>query len=176
MAIEIIPKPKEVKPYIAKNILFYLVMGLLVIEISGYFVLDFYQDKSEKEIHQLGVALSEARTEEIKDLERKVLEDKERIDDFASLLDSHKRGSKFFSFLESLCHPRVFFSGINLDVEGDKVSLSGKAESFQVLGQQISILKEQRIINNVYLSELSLGKAGEVNFSLSFSINPQMFK
>lgn len=176
MAIEIIPKPKEGRPYIAKSILFYLVMGLLVIEISGYFVLDFYQDKSEKEIHQLGVALSEARTEEIKDLERKVLEDKERIDDFASLLDFHKRGSKFFSFLESLCHPRVFFSGINLDVKGDKVSLSGKAESFQVLGQQISILKEQRIINNVYLSGLSLGKAGEVNFSLSFSINPQMFK
>lgn len=175
MAIEIIPK-KETERTLLKNILFYLAIALLVVEILGFSLLVFYQKKLEEEKGQLDTALEEKQTAEIKALERKVLKSKEKIDDFASLFNSHKKSSQFFKFLGDVTHPKVFFSGITFNVGEGKADLSGKTESFPTLGQQISILRQQKLISNINLSGISLGEEGEVDFSLNFSISPQMLK
>lgn len=175
MAIEIIPK-KEAKAPWWEDIAFYLVIILLIGGVLGYFGMGFYQNRLQEKMDQLEASLVEKKTGEMRTLEKRVLEDKRKIDNFASLLEEHKKGSGFFEFLKGVCHPRVFYSGVNLDVETGTVNLGGTAESFQALGQQISILKRQGLISNVYLSGLSLGKQGTIGFSLSFSISPQMFK
>ena len=176
MAIEIIPK-EEIKPVPWQRILFYFFIFLLLISIAGYFALDYYfLKKAQQELQTLEMKIAEAKTPQQIALEKEILDYQEKIEDFASLFLAHKKSSNFFNFLEKITHPKIFFSELNLNTTGSQVNLSGQAESFQVLGEQLLIFRNTKSIQNVNLSEVKIGKEGEIGFTFNLSLNPGLFK
>jgi len=142
----------------------------------SYFALGRFNKSSQKELEELRAAISEKRTPRTKELEEEVLSSKKKIDIFSTLLDSHKKSSGFFKFLKETCHKKISFSKVDLDIEEAKVELSGKAESFRVLGEQVLILKKENLIQNLSLSKVSLGREGGIEFDLVLFLNPKVFK
>lgn len=174
MAIEIIPKKTEAK-LPAVNILFYLSLILLIIFALSYFVLGYFQKKSAKTLQDIEDIISQKETS-AKALKEKIFGYQEKIEVVASLLTSHQLSRNFFTRLEDLSCPKVFFSNLDLDVGKSQASLSGQTESFEALGQQLLIFKKGEFIKDVNLTKVSIGKEGEIEFSIELSFDPQMFK
>lgn len=175
MAIEIIPKKTEAK-LPAVNILFYLSLILLIIFVLSYFVLGYFQKKSAKTLQNIEDIISQKETSEAKALKKKIFGYQEKIEVVASLLTSHQLSRNFFTRLEDLSCPKVFFSNLDLDVGKSQVSLSGQTESFEALGQQLLIFKKGEFIKDVNLTKVSIGKEGEIEFTIELSFDPQIFK
>ena len=175
MPVAIIPKKTETGfPFV--NILLYFSLVLFAGAILSLFVLDFYRNKSEKNLLQIENLIVEKETPEGKDLEQEVLKYKEKIDKVAPLLASHQKSSAFFPLLEKFSHPKVVFSTLSLNIKESKAALAGTTESFQTLGQQIHVLKKEKSITNVNLSGISIGEKGNIRFTLDLSLDPQIFK
>lgn len=174
MAIEIIPKPPAKIPFWL-NILLYFSIILLIFSISSYFVLDYYLiKKSEITLQDLEKEIEEKKSEK-KALEEEILNYQKKIEDFSFLLDQHLVNLNFFNFFEKISHPKVWFSDFNSIPGEAKIKVSGQAESFQVLGQQLLIFKAEPLIENLNLSEISLGEEGKIKFTFNLILSPQIF-
>ena len=175
MAIEIIPKPARKAPPL-QNILFYFAIGLLLLSIGAYFVLDYFVKKSELTLQDLEETLAREKTEEEIILEKEVFGYQKKVEDFSTIIGQHTYASRFFSFFESLCHPKVWFSKINLDITNHKLIVSGKTDTFLILDQQLLIFQQEELIKETILTQLSIGNEGLVNFTFDLTFNPIIVK
>lgn len=174
MAIEIVPK-KEVGVPSWQNYLLYFLIFLLLFSVAGYFTLNYFTKKSEQKLQEIKTAVENAKTPEREKLENGLKELRDKIDDFAPLLLSHKRTSNFFTTLQKNTLPKVFFTDLRLDTKNNLVELFGQTEDFQTLGQQLLIFQQSQTFQNPKLSKVEIGKEGKIEFTFNFSLNPQLF-
>ena len=173
MAIEIIPKP-PIKIPGWLNFLLYFSIALLIATILSYFIINNSLKRANLTTKELEEAL--AKTPQEIALEAEILGYQKKIQDILPLIDLHLAPSHFFEFLEKVSHPRIWFSTLSLWSREAEVKLSGQAENFSALGQQILALKKEAIIKSLRLSGVSLGEGGRVNFNLDLSLSPEIFK
>jgi len=173
--VEIIPKPKPVTP-LGQNILLYLSILLLIGTISAIFVLDNSKTEAQTKLEDLGTKISEAKTPERKLLEGEVISWRGKINDFSGLLNDHLYSSNFFRVLEDITHPEVWFSEIDLGSRDEKVIISGQAEDFTALGQQLLIFQKSSAVDGVSLSKVSVAKEGGISFTFELKLNPQTLR
>ncbi len=176
MAIEIIPKKVGAKPITLINILFYFSVILLIVSLLSCLALFLLQKNSKKILQETEEKIAAKGTPEEIALETRILLYQKKIDDFADLMSFHKSNLKFFTSLESLTHPKIFFSKTDLQISGGKISLSGTTENFEVLGQQFLILKKEDYIKDVNLLKASIGKEGKIEFTFEVSFVAEKFK
>ncbi len=173
MVIEIIPKlPEKVSVWF--NVLFYISIGLLISAILSYFLLDYFQRNTNQVLKEIKTSLLVSRTPKEQELERSIVQYQRKIDDFVLIFNQHQTNSDFFTFLEEITHPNVVFSQFNLTKPS--LLLSGTAENFVVLGQQLLIFQKNSKISKTNLSTISLGKEGEVEFTFTLSLSPEIFE
>jgi len=173
--VEIIPRKAVELPFWLK-ILFYVLISLLIIVFLGYFILGHFQKKSLASFQNLEAEISGEKTPQKIVLEEKILGYQKKIRDFGLMLNHHLIPSKFFDFLEKNTHPKTWFSQISLSPEAGIAVVSGHAETFSALGQQIQILKKEATLKNIDLAKISLGKKGEIEFTLNLTFDVNFFK
>lgn len=179
MAIEIAQKPKISKMSFA-NIFFYLVLVLLLALLISYVILIIYQKRMQNELADIKKSLE--KTPEEKTLEEEIFGSEknigyqQKIKDFNTLFNAHKLPLNLLNFLEGNTHPRILFSKFNLDLEKNLLNMSGSADTFEILGQQALIFKNQDFIKNINLSRVSLGQEGKINFDFQLTLDPKIFK
>lgn len=176
MAVEIIPKKPEKKLPGFVDILLYLSFVVLFAALSGYGGVVFMEGRLNKELQATKEEITKMDTPEVRTLEKQVREQVKKINDFAGLLAAHIIGSNFFDALESLTHPKVSFSSLNLSSSQLTAVLPGMTDGFVALGQQIQILKKGQFINSVTLTAASLGREGEIKFNLNLLLGNKMFE
>lgn len=175
MPIEIIPK-KAPKLPLGLNILFYFSIVLVLVSFSGFFILNHLEKKSADNLQNLEEVLAKKKTPKETALEEEILKYQKKINNFSILINLHQSPLNSFSVLERTSHPKVQFTNFSLNSEEFEIVLSGKTESFQTLGQQVLIFKNENLIKDVNLSKLSIGKEGGAEFTLSLSLDPEIFK
>ncbi len=172
--VEIIPK-RVAKLPLWLGILFYVSITILLVSVLALFFLSLFQKRASQTLQNLEAVISQKKpSQEL--LEKEVFSCQEKINDFSVLVAEHQVPLNFFSFLEKLCHPQVQFTELSLNSEELRAGLSGNAESFQTLGQQILIFKKAPEIKSVHLSKISIRKEGGALFSLSLFLAPEVFK
>jgi len=172
--VEIIPKPAEKSPPWF-NILFYFSLGLLLAAVLAYFILGSYLKKAETTLRNLEETLTKGRTAEEITLEKRVFEYQKKIEDFSKVINQHLFSSNFFEFIEKNTHPQVWFARMDLNVRGGRVELSGEAEDFVILHQQLQILRAHPLAEDLNLSKIAIGKKGKVDFGISLGLKPTLF-
>ena len=166
--MEIIPKPTK-KPAIWLNILFYCAILIFLISIVFYFALGHFLNNLKVTLQDLRITLALERTLEEIGLEQEVFSAQRKINDFSRLIENRVSAASFFDFLEGISHPRVWLTEINLNLGMAQVTVSGWAESFSVLGQQMLIFKEEPLIEKTKLSQIEINKEGGVDFEIELS-------
>lgn len=174
MVIQIIPKQEE-KSSSLKNILFYFSLILLLAVAASYFVLNNSQKKAEKDIQLLDQELAAAAASPEAALEKEVLDYQKKINDFSSLLALHQYSSQIFPFIESITHPKVAFSDFSLEINKGSITLSGITDSFLTLDQQLTILKNEKLVKEVNLSDIAFEKDGRISFNFGLILDSQIF-
>jgi len=173
--VEIIPKPIEKVPSYQKK-LFYFFLFLFFFLIISYFILTSLQQKSETLLSDLTESISQGKTSQIIALEKEIINYQRKIENLFPLFENHKLSSRFFEFLETNTHPRVFFSQITLNSQDSLANLSGQTDSFFTLGQQLAIFEGKAEVTNLNLTKVSIGRGGKIEFSFNLSFNPNFLK
>ena len=172
--VEIIPKKAPPIPRWL-NILFYFSLALLIFSIISYFVLGNSLKKNQETLVELEDSLAQEKTPEKISLEKEILKSQRKANDFSQIIEEHLKTSEIFEILQKNCHPRVKLSQFNLESRQNHVLLSGDTDSFESLGQQLLILKDEYFVESASLEKVSISKEGEILFSLSLSLDPQTF-
>lgn len=173
--VKIIPKPPAKLP-LWQNILFCFSLTLLIGAICSYFVFDYSQKKAEETFKNLKTTLEEEKTLQRIVLETEVLNAKKKINGFSQLLDKHISTSNIFSLLEKKSLPKIWFTNFNFDFKDYSVIISGETDSFYTLGQQLLILKKEKLIEKIGLSGVSISQEGNILFTFNLSLSPETFK
>ena len=173
--VEIIPKPIPKLPF-WQTFFSYFAIILLVLSLLSYLFLHFSLQKTSQILGNLEETLAREKTPAEIALETKVFGYQKKIATFSQLMTERKKSSKIFPFLEKICHPQVWFQRVNLSLETLQVEISGESENFQVLGQQLLILKKEPLIKDLNLSKIAFGKEGKANFTISFTFSPAILK
>jgi len=173
MAIEFVSK-KEKKRGRLINIIFYSALVVFLAFVISYSFFFYAERKIRKEISSVKQGLQRSPAETA--LEDKVLGYQKKIVYFSSILDKHKSVINLFNFLERNTHPGVWFSDFQLNVEKNTLQLLGHTGNFEALAQQINILKEQDLVKNLKIKQVSVSKEGEIDFSFLFTFDDQILK
>lgn len=174
--IEIIPKPAAKLPF-WQNFLFYFSLGLLLVTILTYFILDNSIKKAEISLNDLEETLAKERTAEKIALEKEVLNYQKKIADFSKILAGHLFSSKFFEFIdEKNINDEILFSKMNLKPRQAEVSLSGQAKNCRILKEQIKAFKNDPKVEKGELTKINMGNEGQCDFGLNLKLDPDFFK
>ena len=172
--VEIIPKPIR-KESLWVNILFFLSILVLIGVAIAYFLLGYFIGENEKILKSKQEILSQPRSDKERELEAKVFGYQKKIGDFTTLINQHKISSDFFTFLEEITHPQVWFSELDLNIKEASVELSGETEKIP-LGQQLLIFRQNEKILKSTLSSLQAEEGERVSFTVTLSLDPEIFK
>src|SRR4030043_783282 len=173
--VEIIPKETAKLPGWLNNLLFAFLI-ILLLSILSYFILSSSVKRAGDILQGLTMSLNELRSLERSAAERDVLKYNNKIGYFFQLLDQHTRSSKIFDLIQQSSHPQTWFLKFTLNAAGDKMILSGKTPTFEILGQQILILEQSDWVSKVDLQKVSISKERNVDFELSISIKPSILR
>lgn len=173
MAIEITSRARIRLPFWV-IILGALTIILIIAFLVSYFYLVVSIKKISQEIQEKEPILSPLE-ENIRSKEGELAPLAKKIDNFAELLQKHEKPLNIFNFLEEVSLPAVWFSDFAFSSENGEVIVSGEADSFITLEQQILILKQEPFVKNLSVSEVSMGEGGEVIFTFLIAFNPQVF-
>ena len=173
--MEIIAKQSQ-KLIKGLDILLYFSLAFLFFSIVSYFLLDHFFKQTQEEIKVREPVLASLINEtkiapEKLALRREFLSYQKKINDFNFLMNQRLENLRFFENFETIIHPYVWFSEINLNSRERMVVLSGQAQSFEVLEQQFLVLKDQNWLKNISLGSVSIAEGGKIDFNLSFSFD-----
>ena len=174
--LKIIPDQKPELPDWANPALIFSFAFLLIVGIV-FLLLNWQTAALNSKKEKLAQQITELESQTSnKTLEEQVFEIADKIDDFSRLIKEHKINSRFFDFLRAICHPRVQFTGFNLDVQQNSTQLSGKTENFQILGEQIKVLVENENISNLEIPDISFDENGKILFQIHFLLKENLLK
>ena len=173
--VGIIPKTIKKTPQ-WQNFAVYFCYALLIILVLGYALLFYSEGKATSTLQDLEEKITQVATPEDRAAESMILATKKTINDFSKLLQDHKKSSNFFTFLEVNTLPKVWLTKVELIPGEAKASVFGQTPDFKTLGQQILIFQGQKQVQSVDLTNLSIGKKGETEFSFDLYFNPQILQ
>lgn len=182
MAVEIIPKPKGRKKIKISLITigYYLSASLFVGVLLAYFSFYLFENNLNKRLGELSNLIAQKETREAKNLENRIFNFKDKLEDFAKLLEARKKSSQFFAFFNPLSHKRAFFSQLDLDITGSEAELRGRTESLRAFREQMLIFAQENLIKETDLLAISIERVadnqGGVTFDLNLLFHPQIFK
>lgn len=173
--MEIIPKPEIQVPPWQKN-LFYFSIALLIGLILIFFILGILQKRSLVSFENIKTEISQEKTPQNLALEKEMKAIENKINAFSQISEEHYRVSKFFEELETLSHPRTWYSNFILNTETGELTISGLADNFTALGQQLLIFNNNPKILAADLSKVAIGKKGQIEFTFKISLDPSILK
>jgi len=173
--VGIIPKPIKKTPKLYEFIP-HLAFGLVVVVVLVYTILFYLDNQASKKLWDLEDKIAQVGTKEERSAETQILLDKQRISDFSTMLHNHNKTSSLFKFLEENCHPKVWFTALELNSGDSQVMLSGETPNFQTFGQQIAIFQNQDLVKKIEITDLAIGKSGQATFTFSLSLDPKIFQ
>lgn len=174
--MEIIPKKqtRAILPW--QNILPYVSSAIFAIAIISGFIIFYLEARAKNNLQDLEDRIAAVGTRGEKAAEKEIFVIGRKIDDFSVLLPRYKKPASFFNFFEEISHPKVWFSELELSLGNDQVQISGHAQNFQILGQQMLIFQNSGMITNTDLSDIAIGKDGSVDFEFKLSLDPKVFQ
>ncbi|MFH1656681.1 MAG: hypothetical protein ABH956_02835 [Candidatus Nealsonbacteria bacterium] len=173
MAIEIDSR-MQIKKLFWPFVFITVCLSLFLILLGTYFYFGIASKKIVDDIEKKNKELITSPSEKI--LEQEVFLYESKINNFKKVFSNHQKVLNVFSFLEQVTHPDILFSDFSFDSSTRAINVSGKAEDFTSLGQQLLIFKQIEILKNINLSGISINDEGEIDFSFQFTFLPQSLK
>jgi hypothetical protein len=147
---------------------------LFLLLAGDYFYTIFTEKKIRKELEKSPQEI--ALENDIKQKENDLDIKSKKISSFKEIFSSHKNINNIFDFIEKNCLPDVWFSKFNFGSGKGQIEvlLSGEAENFVSIGQQMIIFKESSVIGSSSLESLKIGEKGGASFGIRLIFNSEI--
>lgn len=124
--------------------------------------------KADNEIQALTDTVS-------KEDQEKFIQFYSQLSNLKSLLDGHIFSSNIFPQLEKITNKKVYYSAVNIKIEGRVMELDGVADSYAVLGEQLEAFNQTKEISRYILNQ-SQAEEGVVRFKVTLYLNDSLIK
>jgi|SRR3989344_6384395 len=155
---------------------FYLASILLAATVLSYLIFNFkvqLQNKLIQDIEKKSLSLGAGEGQVYN---KKVLDYKKKIDDFAIIINNHKITSNIFSFIEENTMSDIWFSSFNMQGTTNEMKLSGEAKDMETLSRQVEIFeKKQDHIKKIGILDSQINSSGKVVFIIDITLDPKIF-
>ena len=156
--------------------LFYFSSILLAAIIFYFLIFGFKINMQNKQINYIENQLLNLGKGQRQVEETKVLDYKQKINDFQMLLDNHKITSNVFGFIEDSTLANVWFYNFDMTQAQNELRLQGFSSSMDVLNNQVQAFeKKQNFVKEISILNAEADLTGKVNFMLDISFNPKIF-
>ncbi|MEA1937168.1 MAG: PilN domain-containing protein [Patescibacteria group bacterium] len=174
-SINLLPEKIKNKKNKERQKSFFFAFSALLLVISVLSYLGAYINKTTafNKSEELGLEMKKVSVSIEKEIENNELFlTKSQIKDIAEILDSHSYFSKAFGVVQSIIVDGVYLedSSLSFDEENLIMEISGVADNYPAVVNQIAIFKNSYWIDKVEINEISLGEKGDVSFSGSLKI------
>ncbi len=169
--VQVIPKTAIKQISAIKKILPWFSFALVIIVVGLYFVFSQQIVKTEAALDQAEQELAQVQSEEQKELENKILITKIKTEDIIQILQRRQKASDFFTLLESLVHPKLYFTALSLNIENEQAEVKGLCNDFTSLGEQVIAFSQSSFIEEAQLLDINFTKEGEIEFSIALSLS-----
>jgi hypothetical protein len=174
--VELIPKKIQRRTLPLHNIFFYIALAVLALVTTAFALLMYFEGRDSALFQDLENQILQIGTKEEKQTEKEIFATKKKIDSFSKLIDIHKKPSSIFLLLEETVHPQIWLTGFDFNIESNILKISGEADNFRILAEQVNILKDRSEILGISLSDIAISETGNAGFSLSLTLDPKIFK
>jgi hypothetical protein len=165
------PKPRHSS--FLSQMFFWLSLLTLLAIVGSFFGLTYLTAQRQKEYNSLNAQLAQEETPDQKALEISVLGYKQKLQDFSKVLNAHTSSSRFFTSLEQLVYPNVYFDNLILNPMDRTAVISGKVDSFQSLAKQVVVFKKAtQVFDGATLAKIDMGSDGKIEFTINATIRP----
>lgn len=154
------------------NLIATILLVFSILSAVGVFLYKIYLARSleskQDALAQAEQAFDRDLIEELSNLDR-------RLSSGEGLLDSHVAISLLMDRLEEITSQAVRFTSFNYSLQegGIVISMEGEATSFGAVAHQSDVIGASREFKDVIFSGLATNASGNVDFSLSATVNPQ---
>jgi Tfp pilus assembly protein PilN len=168
--VQVIPRTIEKKYNWINLILPWLSLLLTVLVILGVFFFSTKTKSKNEEINELTQELKSMETEEIKKDEADLKAYKNKVVNVVNILGDRHLTLPLYKFLESLVHPKVYFTNLSLNMETGEANLCGISADFQSLGQQVDIFEKDDFIYSANVQSVFLAEEEGISFELQLKL------
>ena len=150
-----------------------IIFSVSVLAAVGTFGYKFYLNYR---IDQMGADLETARAALQPEIIRELTRADNRLISAKNLISNHHILSPLFGFLEVSTPKSVRFNDFNyiMTAQGSELHMKGEARGYSVLAQLADIFQRSSHFINPTFSDLRLNENGNVRFSFSATIEPDM--
>ena len=168
--VQVIPRVSKKNKTRLNIILPWFSLILVFIVVAGVFFFSAKIDANTSRISELDEQLTAAKSQEEAETERTLMAYKKKVNNVIDILKERERSLEFYSFLEELVHPDIYFTGLSLNMELGTASLIGIVKDFESLGQQISAFKENGYLYDAQAETVSLDEEEGIGFTMQVII------
>jgi len=168
--VQVIPRVSKKHKTRLNLILPWFSLVLIFVVIIGVFFFSAKISANKNRIEKLDEQLAATKSQEEIEIEKALMAYKKKVNNVVSILKERKRSLEFYSFLEGLVHPDIYFTGFSLNMEQGTASLTGIVNDFKSLGQQVSAFKESGYIYNAQAETVSLDIEEGIGFTMQITI------
>jgi hypothetical protein len=175
MAIEIKHEKKNTSLWQDIFLVFSLVLIIISFGIYIYYA-NIVVPEKEKTLRELNTTFGSLTEADLKQKETELTTAYTLIEDFKVLLNNNPKTSKFFEAFPTWAHPKISFSGFNLNVQARTITMSGSTKSFRNVMEQIAILEREATVESFDIANINLADTGEITLDFNIILNPDLLK
>ena len=168
--VQVIPRVSEKNKTRLNVVLPWFSLIIVFIVVASVFFFSAKIDANNNRIGELDEQLAAAKSQKEAETEKTLMTYKKKVNNVIDILKERKRSLEFYSFLEGLVHPDIYFTGLSLNMEQGTGDLTGIVKDFESLGQQISAFKENGYLYDIQTETVSLDKEEGIGFTMQFII------
>lgn len=158
------------------NVFFYYSCIVLVAAFYFYSIFALKVQLQSQEISEINKRILAVYSNGQETAEKKVLDYKNKIDNFSLVLNNHKNSSNVFSFIEAKALPQVYFSNFEISQPENTVKLFGQADTMAAFSRQLAVFEEVKdYVDNITIVSSKVNQIEKVDFVLNISLDPSIF-
>lgn len=132
-----------------------------------------YEPFLKNEIAKKDQAIAQSGAEVSKDDQDKFIQIYSKVINIKSLIDNHIFSSNALLFLQSVTHPKVYYTGLGMKVSDREIELDGVAASFSALSEQLEAFAQTKGIERYSLVQSQLN-GDIVQFKVSLKLSKEL--
>ena len=157
------------------SLLFSISLLMLAATVGGFFALQYFIGRDEQKLVELTASLAKQKSQDERNLEKKVLAYRRMLNDFPDLLNEHRMPTAMLAKLEEMTFSEVYFTKMKLDPLVGTLEISGISRNFAGLSRQLEIFRAvSGVFSGVSLNQAALNDKGTVDFVFNTKVDPEV--
>lgn len=158
------------------NMILVISIGILVVSLALWGGLWWYKNSIAQKATLVSGQIEQLQSQRDVEVENILIELDKTIKSLDEVLKNRIYPVNFFSVLEDLVLPEVFFSTFSSDIPEAAVDVHVIAKDYRVLAEQMIVFKESDRLENVEFNSINLEDQGNASADFRVEMDPDLLK